>query len=129
MNKQNKAILSAHKRGYRVTKEGIATSPFGVLNPSCTRKGYKKITIRLEGKFVTVRLHRLQAYQKYGEEIFNSKLCVRHLNGNPGDNSWANIKLGSYSDNAMDRPKESRILHSRLAAKRQRKLGSSRSEA
>lgn len=63
-----------------------------------------------------VRVHRLQAYQKFKDKIYGSNIVVRHLNGNSLDNSFNNIGIGTQVDNAIDRPKEDRIKHGRLAA-------------
>lgn len=61
-------------------------------------------------------MHRLQAYQKFKDKIYEDNIVVRHLNGNSLDNTFNNIGIGSPSDNAFDRPKEDRIRHGRLAA-------------
>ena len=53
--------------------------------------------------------HRLQAYQKYGDKIYEDGVEVRHNNGESLDNSWCNILIGSHSDNMMDIPKQIRI--------------------
>lgn len=50
-------------------------------------------------------VHQLQAYQKYGDLLFNDGIVVRHLNGVPTDNSWDNICIGTHSDNMLDKPK------------------------
>lgn len=63
-----------------------------------------------------VRVHRLQAYQKFKDKIYESNIVVRHLNGNSLDNSFNNIGIGTQVDNAIDRPKEDRLKHGRFAA-------------
>jgi endoglucanase Acf2 len=46
----------------------------------------------------------MQAFKKYGYEMFKEGILVRHLNGVPTDNSYDNIAIGTASDNMMDIP-------------------------
>ena len=50
--------------------------------------------------------HRLQAYQKYGNDIYKEGIVVRHLNGDRYDNSYNNIAIGTIKDNKHDIPIE-----------------------
>lgn len=60
--------------------------------------------------------HRLAAYCKYGEELFNENVdVVRHLDGNPINNSWDNIVIGTYSENELDKSPEIRSEVGRAA--------------
>lgn len=102
------AIREAYNRGYRVHPDGRVRSPFGrwlVLTPSGTNKRrlYPAFGIRMDGKVYSVWVHRLAAYQVYGELIFTPGLLVRHLNDDPRDNRFTNLALGSAYDNARDR--------------------------
>ncbi len=63
-----------------------------------------------------VPVHRMQAYQKYGIVIFKKGMAARHLDGNPLNNRWENIVLGTYSDNMMDIPKKVRLRTAKYAA-------------
>jgi hypothetical protein len=60
-------------------------------------------------------VHRLQAYQKYGEELYVGGLEVRHLDNVCSNNAESNIALGTKSQNAMDKPKETRVRVAGLA--------------
>lgn len=51
-------------------------------------------------------IHRLQAYQKFGDKIYEKGIVVRHLNGDRYDNSYDNIGIGTIIDNKNDIPKE-----------------------
>jgi hypothetical protein len=99
----------AAKRGYVVTEEGVLLNPKGLELQSVDNGGYIKTTIRLNGKAVIFFAHRLQAFQKYGELLYNESILVRHLNSNKEDNSWQNIAIGTHSDNMLDIPKQIRI--------------------
>lgn len=61
---------------------------------------------RIDGKNNWVTVHRIVAYQKFGDKIFEKGTVVRHLNGNKLDFSFNNIEIGSYRDNILDIPKE-----------------------
>ena len=54
-------------------------------------------------------VHRLQAYQKFGDKIYLKNIHVRHKNNISTDNSFENILIGTPSENAMDNPKEDRV--------------------
>ena len=90
--------------GYRVSKTGVLKQHgVDVTNKIFNNRfGYEMFCIPFKFKkseFVFV--HRLQAYQKYGDKFFEAE-CVRHLNGNCVDNSWGNIAIGSFVDNMAD---------------------------
>ena len=59
-------------------------------------KGYLSFNIRLSKGSKPTRsfVHRLQAFQKFGEKIFKDGIVVRHLNGVSTDNSYDNIGIG-----------------------------------
>ena len=96
----------AYERGYRVTKDGqfigLSNKVIGCVNSA----GYEHTGFNINKKHTNISTHRLQAYQKYGDKLYEDGIVVRHLNGNPLDNSWDNIAIGTYRDNSMDRPKE-----------------------
>jgi hypothetical protein len=48
-------------------------------------------------------------YLKFGDEIYTKGMQVRHLDGNPLNNSWDNIDIGTQSENMHDIPKERRV--------------------
>jgi hypothetical protein len=59
---------------------------------------------------IQIRVHRLQAWQKYGDAIYAPGMVCRHLDGNSFNNHRDNIALGTQSDNMMDKsPKNRRI--------------------
>lgn len=121
---ENKKVLTAYKYGYRVLVDGTLMSPnLSVpMSPYLSSKGYYRCPVRFEGKKTSIDVHRLQAYQKYGHKIFHKNIHVRHLNGNPLDNSINNIAIGTPQDNSLDRPPEDRLAQAKKAAKVLRKL-------
>ena len=56
-------------------------------------------------------IHRLQAYQKYKDQIYEDKIVVRHLNGDRYDNSFDNIVIGTKKENKNDIPKDLISIH------------------
>lgn len=98
----------AYEKGYRCTKEGTVISHKNRSVGSINNEGYHYFTIRVMGKNRKVLSHRLQAYQKYGESLFDEGIEVRHVNSDRADFSWDNILIGTHSDNMMDQPEEVR---------------------
>ncbi len=99
------------KKGYIVSEDGIFYNPKKeILN--YTINGYISTCIRVNGHKINVKAHRLQAYQKYGDKLYEPGILVRHLDGNPSNNCWENILIGTNSDNMMDIPSQIRIKKS-----------------
>lgn len=119
----NEKILEAIRQGYTVDLDGNAFSPKKVcIGYPTGHFGYKHISISVQGKITAVKVHRLQAYQKYGEAMFAPGIVVRHLNGNHLDNSWDNIAIGTVRDNVLDMSKEERIQRASHGGRATRKL-------
>ena len=110
----------AYNRGFRVTKEGICISSKGNKVGSINQYNYYTFELKDIKRF-TISIHRLQAYQKFGNKIYEPNMVVRHLNGNSLDNSWDNIEIGTQSDNWLDVPKEKRFEISLKGAETQKK--------
>lgn len=126
MSKQNKLIMRLAVAGWYVTKEGVVVKPSGEIRASSIKAGkegrpsYKVFNVKDEGISRPVHVHKLAAFLKFGEVVFEYQ--VRHLNGNSFDNSYGNIAFGTGSDNMMDRSSEDRKAHGLKAAKFLRKL-------
>jgi hypothetical protein len=65
-------------------------------------RGLCRFTFKLVGVSINIAIHRLQAFQKYGDLLYEEGTVVRHLNGDPGSNAWDNIAIGTMSDNMFD---------------------------
>jgi len=118
MSKLNENIKYAFRKGYRVNDDGVAVSPWGkILYCTTSSYGYKRFTIRnMERDRVTVMVHRLMAYQKFGDNLFNEGIEVRHLDDIPWNNKPDNILIGSHSDNILDRNEDARKETAKYAA-------------
>ena len=122
-NNQNLVLLAVEK-GYVVHKDGhVSSNKTENLKLKTHKQGYKTFTIRVsKTQKMTLTVHRLQAYQKYGDKVFDENLEVRHLNGNPGDNSFDNIVLGTHQENMLDIDKETRRRMASNANKKYRNV-------
>lgn len=117
------AILKAKEKGYTIDRSGIVTGVRGrTMSQRRDGSGYFSFTVRFDGSRHEVSFHRYQAYEKFGNTIFNKETVVRHLNGIQTDNSWENIDIGSYSQNCADIPKQTKSAMSVKANRDKRKL-------
>lgn len=69
---------TAFKRGYRVNKKGDIFNPYGKLIGNKKYSAYRYTKIRIDGKSCRVCIHRLQAFQKYGNKMYEKGIVVRH---------------------------------------------------
>lgn len=130
MNNSNHAnsIRTAYSKGYRVTDAGEVLSPRGyVLVTTLGSTGYLRFSVKVRsstGRHLVVSLyvHSLAKYQWFGEPSLYQDICLRHLDGNKLNNRRDNLVLGTYSDNAYDIPKDTRVARSVKAAATLRKL-------
>lgn len=112
MNQAQIALICAYRKGYRV-KNNIV---YGIrkkepLKLSCSQSGYLFFNLKISTKTHKVFLHRLVAYEKYQEKLFEVGIVVRHLNGNSKDNSFDNICIGTQTENMLDRCSKQRLNH------------------
>lgn len=119
----NKAVIKFFEKGYTIDSHGIVRNKKGkeVKGSVTSKTGYRRTPIR-EAEFrADCFFHKAQAYKKFGSIIFNKGVQVRHLNGNPLDNSWKNILIGDGSSNQMDIPvniRKSRAAKANQVSKR-----------
>jgi len=128
MSKSNEALIEAYNRGYRVSECGNKlTTPDQVIGQVRTNKdGYPVLSIRIKnGDSFPVLWHRLQAYQKYKEKLFEKGIEVRHKNNIKSDCSHDNILIGTHGENMGDNPPEKRLEYSLLATSKIRKHNAS----
>lgn len=121
LSKKNKVVIEAFGAGYDITKDGhlvrkdktIKSEFNGSIN------GYLYVSLRLPTVTrAQVLIHKLQAYKKFGNAMFEYKIVIRHKNGIRTDNSWDNILIGTASDNQMDIPKEVRVSSATTASRK-----------
>jgi len=119
----DEAIRYASTKGYRVLDDGSPVSPSGRILKTNMRGGYLYFGVRRYPETTTgVPVHRLMAYQKYGDSALADGIESRHKNGDSTNNSVDNILIGSRSDNCLDIEPERRIAIARNAASYRRSL-------
>lgn len=104
----------AYQKGYRVTDDGKLIHINGKKYKTRIIGTKEILWFGFEGKILNVMIGRLQAYQKFGKELYNYRL-VRHLNSNTLDSSRNNIALGIGSElispELLKMPKTKRAFH------------------
>jgi hypothetical protein len=114
LSNKNKAVLRAAELGYRVSRCGMIVKGLRVKRIKLQYikkygKKYKGFTVSLDcGKRCTVLVHKLQAYQKFGEEALKWGIVIRHLNDNSLQNDWHNLELGTQAENMQDKVRNNR---------------------
>lgn len=127
MSVQNQATREIRAKGYHADSEGNVYAPSGKRRKLRTHLKKKipylmfNATSPSHGR-VGIYVHKLVAYQKFGESALQPGIVVRHLDGDSTNNSDANIAIGTNSDNMMDRPPEARRAHALKAAAAKRRL-------
>jgi hypothetical protein len=112
--RQRRIIKQAFKNGYDVDvkrgrvflKSGKWT--YGIYNK---KLNYMMVSISLPdgpSKGEMIYVHRLIAYKKYGNKLFDPLLEVRHKNNDGTNNRGRNLLLGTRLENIMDMPAELR---------------------
>ena len=125
LSNANKKVIYAHNKGYRVSAKGDVINPKGGVRKTNLSSGkYLRFTINSEekGKYASIVVHKLQAYQKYGEKLFEEGIEVRHLDGNRTNNSYENISIGTRTDNIYDIPPSTRKRNATLAGRKNSSL-------
>ncbi len=103
-------VIFAYKKGYRITEQGNILNPNGEIINGRIMGKYKAVSLRRnKNTTFSIHIHRLQAFQKYGIEMFKKDIEVRHFNGDYMDNTYENILIGTKSENQMDIPEAIRL--------------------
>lgn len=121
LSKQNQATKYAYEKGYSVI-DGRVFSPYGRQLKLSSRKGYYRFSVKMNGERITFWVHRLVAYQKYGDKLFEPGIQVRHKNNDSKNNLDDNILIGTQSDNMMDKKPEDRLKNAKKASSHIRKF-------
>lgn len=105
----NNTIYKKYINGYYVSCDGIMISvkfdDFGNLktivfmSSHSTKFGHKRIEIKINKKPVKVTLHRA-VYKAWVGELIDG-MVIEHLDGNPSNNHYSNLKQSTQKDNIM----------------------------
>jgi hypothetical protein len=122
LSKANQVLLKYYEKGYRVKNNILYNEKNEKVYIYSTSNGYlccqKTLKTNVYGKLF---LHRLVAYQKYGNKLFEKGIEVRHLDGDSLNNYEDNILIGTHSENMMDIPKKIRLNKALKASNTTRK--------
>jgi transposase len=109
VSKSNIALVETYNQGVRCDEEGNLLSPDNTPRRLREDKdGYLIFSNNVSFGSYPVKLHRLQAYQKYGDKLFEDGIMTRHLDGNPKNNNINNIDIGDNYQNQQDIPEDIR---------------------
>ena len=128
MNRAQELLEWTFFKGYRVNENGEVITPKGKvrkLSRKVDNRGTKPdirftFNMKLPGQASSgpIPVHRLAAYQKFGDKMFKKGIQVRHLDGDSTNNKPDNTDIGSPSVNAYDRDPEARRLHAQKAGQK-----------
>jgi DNA-cytosine methyltransferase len=85
---------------YKISNQGRVKSLIGkpkLLKPSTDNWGYPQVVLRIKGKSVTQRIHRLVG--KHFVDNPDNKKFINHLNGDTSDNNFLNLEWCTQSEN------------------------------
>ena len=114
--------MYVHALGYRVMKNGQVKSFTGRMLKLTERGGCLEFSASSGKGPRSVQVHRLQAYQKFGLEMFSTSIRVRHRDGNHTNNHRDNIILATVSECKLAMPKEQRLANARNSRDARRRL-------
>jgi hypothetical protein len=120
-------VREAFRRGYRVTDDGKVIGSYGrelkLMYYPDKPKTYPRFSMNTKAMpeipwdTYAIPAHWLAAYCFYGEKLFTTGLCIRHINGNKLDLSKDNIKLGTNKENEQDKDPAERKRVASIAGK------------
>lgn len=124
LSQTSQALVRAYRMGYRIRNNQLFNPDGKPLKGQTRKTGYAYFGLKNPYKRTnsTIFYHRLVAYEKYGDKIFEKGVLVRHLDGNPRNNFPENIAIGTQSDNMMDRDSLARHIHAKLASQHIRRF-------
>lgn len=95
IGKESSNLILVFDIGYRVVDGKLLSEKSKEIKAHLSMRGYLYAMPTINGKQRRVLIHRMVAYEKYGNEIFHDGIKVRHKNGNPLDNCFDNILIGT----------------------------------
>jgi len=103
LSNRNLQLISAFEKGYRIIDNKIISPKGRVLKGGkASNNKYLRFTVR-DKKNTNISVHRLVAYQKFGDKMFEPGIEVRHLDTNCLNNFDWNIGIGTAKQNANDK--------------------------
>ena len=109
LSQSSKNMIRVHEQGFRINENGSLINKRGHYVEAEVIGGYFRKKLTVGGSQYSLPLHRLQAYQKFGDEMFGDGIVVRHINGISWDNSFENIEIGTHMQNMQDKTREDQL--------------------
>jgi len=107
----NKNEQKAKESGFYFDENNVLRNKKGNQPKTYLNKdGYKQHSFRYKGKPINFFIHRMVAYEKFGELLYGEGMVVRHLNNNKKDNSFDNISIGTHKENMGDKNKNETLF-------------------
>lgn len=92
--------VNGYERLYRLYIDGQVWSVrSGKFLKQEDNKGYKRVTLSMDGKTKRYQVHRLVAIHFILNPL--NKPCVNHVDGNPSNNNMKNLEWCTYQENEM----------------------------
>lgn len=90
--------INGYERNYRLYIDGEVWSvKSGKFLKQETSKGYKRVTLSINGKTERFQVHRLVAMYFIENQL--NKPCVNHIDGDKENNNLNNLEWCTYSEN------------------------------
>lgn len=116
LNKTQIRIIEAVDRGYHVSDNGVLFGVKGKLSVKLFgEQRYPTFSTNWDGYVYGIPVHLFAAYFFFGSVAFEKGIVVRHLDSNTLNFSIDNLKLGTHSENQLDKPKSVRVNAAKIA--------------
>jgi hypothetical protein len=104
---QQEIIKEIISRGFYISN-GVLYKKDGTIQYTYLSNGYPRLKIYINGYKMSVRVHRIVGYIKYGEAIFQKGLVIQHLDNDKLNYKIENLELCTHKQNMMNNPAELR---------------------
>ncbi len=101
MSQQNRAIVWAYEKGYRVQEDGAVKGiKVDTMSLYCADTKYLRFNVLppWAKHKIHIKVHRLAGYQKFGK-FWDKGLEVDHINNDTKDNRLCNIRVITHAEN------------------------------
>lgn len=94
-------LITTFNMGYRIVGNEVQNANGNSMKLYATDR-YPSIKVMVNGSTAFVPAHRLAAYQKFQDKMFEEGMLVRHENDKKRNFRLGNIEIGTHADNIED---------------------------